>query len=181
MLLWSLSSEVCTGWAGWHSSRFLGDERDLRVIFALGFPNHDQKIISPLKFQTSGPNYSTQSWERWGRKWNEVKACSACRDPMIIMDPPDASFLRRTCAFCLRRRWGNGMGISGRSFSELATQHAAILSLKDVLIFLNFLLWIYVWCVRWTCGFYCRLGSATPGLGITPRDQAWLMLRMSAE
>ena len=73
MLLWSLSSEVCTGWAGWHSSRFLGDERDLRVIFALGFPNHDQKIISPLKFQTSGPNYSTQSWERWGRKCNEMK------------------------------------------------------------------------------------------------------------
>lgn len=140
MLLWSLSSEVCTGWAGWHSSRFLGDERDLRVIFALGFPNHDQKIISPLRFQTSGPTYSTQSWERWGRKWNEVKACSACRDPMIIMDPPDASFLRRTCAFCLRRRWGNGMGNFGRRFSELATQNAAILHLKDVLIFLNFLL-----------------------------------------
>ncbi len=46
MLLWSLSSEVCTGWAGWHSSRFLGEERDLRVILRGCFSNHDQKIMS---------------------------------------------------------------------------------------------------------------------------------------
>lgn len=171
MLLWSLSSKVCTGWAGWHSSRFLGDERDWRLIFCgvseSWSADHKPTKIPDFRFKLQ---HTIVGKMRQEVQWKEAQVC---RDPMII-DPPDASSLRRTCAFCLRRRWGNGMGNFGRSFSELATQQSSVSKM-----FLFSLIFCLLCLVRES--FYCRLGSATPGLGITPRDQAWLMLRMSAE